>query len=87
MKRLQGLLAGLILALFVAGCGGAIAGRGNDTVYHEDQYNEYFKQEGNGDKNYLYTITEQPAPKPGMCNIYTFASETAGAVACNFGTR
>lgn len=61
----------------------ALAGRGNDTIYKEGQYREYFKQEGKGDKNYLYTVTEHPAPAPGKCLVFTFASEQAGSVVCN----
>jgi hypothetical protein len=84
MKKL---IAGVIVGVIVGACGSAVAGSQNDTVFHEDQYREFFKQEGNGDKNYLYTITQQDAPPPGKCAVYTFASETAGTVACNFSSR
>lgn len=84
MKRF---VAGLIIGVVMAAGGVAIAGTGNDTVYHEKQYKEFFKQEGNGEKNYLYTRTEQPAPPLGKCYVYTFASERAGAVFCNVGAR
>ncbi len=70
-----------ILGTIIAGP--AVASRINDTVFKETQYREFFKQEGNGDKNYLYTRTEQPAPPPGKCYVYTFASETGGAVVCS----
>lgn len=76
------ILAGFIVGVFIAACGGAAASNRNDTVFHEDNYREFFKQEGHGDKNYLYTRTEQDAPAPGKCYVYTFASETAGAVVC-----
>ena len=62
-------LAGFIIGVILAGCGAAATGTGNDTVFHEDNYQEFFKKEGNGDKNYLYTVTEQDAPeqRPVAC--------------------
>lgn len=76
-------LAGFIVGVILAGCAGAAASDRNDTVYGEDHYEEFFKQEGNGDKNYLYTRTVQDMPPPGKCHVYTGASETAIAVVCN----
>lgn len=93
MKRLQGALAGTVVTMLMLSGGTAIA-KGNtreraknDHVLHDGDnatYQEYFKQEGNGDKNYLFTTdTEVDAPPPGKCLIVTGDSEQWGAVACN----
>lgn len=54
----------------------------NDVVLHQDQYKEFFKNEGHR-KNYLYTRTTQDAPPPGKCYVYTGNSEQTIAVVCN----
>lgn len=54
----------------------------NDIVLKEKDYTEIFKNEGH-DKNYLYTRTEIPAPKPGKCIVVTGDSEQTIALFCN----
>ncbi len=70
--------------IFAALTGGAvIAGTSNDIILKEDKYNEYFKKEGNGDKNYLYTETEFKDRWGRECTVVTGASETAIALDCD----
>lgn len=86
-------VAGIFLLMFFTftlGLGGLAYAAGarsaNDHVLNERKYEEYFKQEGNGDKNYLYTVTrEVPAPAPGKCIVVSADSEQTIAVACNYG--
>jgi hypothetical protein len=67
------------VALFT---GAAAASTKNDRVLHEDRYVEVFKQEGHGDKNYLYTITEFTDRFGRDCTVVTGASESAIALQC-----
>lgn len=60
----------------------------NDHVFvgSRDEFREYFKlDKDGGDKNYIYTITNQPLPKVGTCDIYTFNSEQFAFHICNPG--
>lgn len=60
----------------------------NDVVFADrnsqrgPDYIEVYKKEGNGDKNYLYTITQVQTPGGEYCTIITFASETSGSATC-----
>lgn len=73
-----------MVATFILG-GIALAGTGNDRVLKEDKYIEVFKQEGRGDKNYLYTITEFKDEWGRQCTVVTGSSETAIALDCDDG--
>lgn len=76
-------LAGASVAAAVLfGATAASAGTANDTVLHESDYTEVFKQEGHGKKNYLYTITGFKDSFGRNCTVVTGASETAIAIDC-----
>lgn len=82
MKKL---ITGTIIAVVVAGSATAVlASDKNDHVLHEDQYQEYFKQEGNGDKNYLYTVTGFNDQFGRVCTVVTGDSEQTIALDCDF---
>lgn len=77
-------LAGFIVGVIAAGCGAAAAGTGNDVTRNEDQYREYFKKEGNGDKNYQYTETEFKDTWGRVCTVATGYRERTIAMSCEF---
>lgn len=78
----KALIGAGVAALVLLGTGAASAGTQNDRVLHEDKYIEVFKQEGHGDKNYLYTITGFKDSFGRNCTVVTGASETAIALDC-----
>lgn len=79
------LLAGLGVVAILSGCNtDAIAGDDNtknDTVFHQDQYREFFKEEGDG-KNYLYTVTEWDAKDGRHCIVVSGDSEKTITMSC-----
>lgn len=81
----------IVTALFVPGfalVGGlAFAGSGNDRVLKEEDYVEVFKKEGNGDKNYLYTITEFEDEWGRLCTVVSGDSEKTMALDCTDSRR
>lgn len=85
------IIAGIAAFTMAMGLGGGIAyakNTDNDKVLRGDraEYTEYFKQDSaGGRKNYLYTATDVPAPKPGHCLVVTGDSEQTIAIACNNG--
>lgn len=84
----------LLAAAVIVGSGTAWADsksdrRSNDVVFHDTamrggvpDYVEVYKQEGNGDKNYLYTVTQVISPAGQFCTVFTFASEASGFGSC-----
>lgn len=80
MRRL--IIGAGVAAVVLFGATAAVASSNNDVVLHENQYKEYFKQEGHGDKNYLYTVTSITDPFGRRCVVVTGASETAIALDC-----
>lgn len=80
MRRL--IVGASVAAVVLFGTTAAVASTSNDTVFNEKQYREYFKQEGHGDKNYLYTVTGITDPFGRRCTVVTGASETAIALSC-----
>lgn len=47
------------------------------------QYLEFYKKEGNGDKNYLYTLTQVATPGGNYCTVVTGDSEKTIAISCS----
>lgn len=88
----RSLLTAAIATSLVLGGSAAWAGekeKRNDVVFHDQSYVagvpdyiEVFKQEGTQGKNYLYTLTFVRLPSGQYCSVITFASETAGTMAC-----
>lgn len=74
------------LLLVVGGSAEAVDRRAeNDVVLHDLQppgYTEYFKQEGNGKKNYLYTVTRFITAEGVYCVVSTASSESSIAMQC-----
>jgi hypothetical protein len=94
MKKL---IAGFILGAVTFG-GGAAAyaakNTDNDRVLSgaRQEYLEYFKTDKSSCnrsdcKNYLYTVTNIDAPKPGKCVVISGDSEKTLAISCNNGQQ
>lgn len=95
MNRVRTLLA-IVIVLLVVGAGVAVANdsnKTNDRVLHDNSpaytvkekggYGEVFKQEGKGDKNYLYTVTEFEDRWGRQCTAVSGDSEKTIALDCD----
>lgn len=94
MRRLAGLIGLVVLTVtlgIAAACADDATASGgsnsnNDVILHDTgdspDFVEYFKQDGSGSKNYLYTQTSHPLPALGSCDFWTIASETGIVVVC-----
>lgn len=90
MKKKIAVAAAVVLGLLPVGGVAWAKNTDNDHVLsgEKGEYQEYFKTDklscNRSDcKNYLYTVTEIPAPAPGKCVVVTGAKETTVAVSCN----
>lgn len=70
----------------VSNNGAGASNTSNDHVNKGQDFQEYFKDDGDG-KNYLYTATQVDAPPVGKCIIVTGDSERTVSVSCNYGGK